>query len=77
MTSKLILEMMSKRERAYPTKVWRVVERPVIERADGKSKMLKEFKLVKRDLTFSGALHELQCARIQRFNEVKKSELVA
>lgn len=72
----LVIEHMPKRERAYPTKIYRVAERGLIEKPDGKCKMLKEWTQIKRDLTRAGALHELQCQRVKRFNQ-KQLELVS
>ena len=63
MPSMVVIEHMPKRERTLPTKHYRVVERAVVEKANGQIKMLKDFRQVKKDLSFSAAWTEMLSER--------------
>lgn len=67
MKTVLVMEHMAKRERTLPTHPWRVVERNIIEKPDGRSKMLRaDWSLIGKDLTLSKALHILEDERVKR-----------
>lgn len=67
MKTTVVMEHMPKKQRTLPTKVWRVVERPITE----KGKMLKTgWSLLAKDLTLIGALHAI---RVNRANEVQEA----
>lgn len=59
-----VMEHIAKKDRVYPAHHWRIVERKVVERSDGQTKMLKQdWKLIKKDLTFYSGVLELSIAR--------------
>lgn len=64
MKTVFVIEHMAKRERTLPTRHWRVAERQIIERPDGRTKMLKsDWRLLAKDLTLAKALHVVLQAR--------------
>lgn len=62
MKTVFVIEHMTKRELTLPAKRWRVAER-----LTGPRGMLSEgWNLIKKDLSFAGALHELRLQRAQQ-----------